>query len=48
MNPFETAIKAHKDIVALCEANMDVFRRAVPNMTVPLHLTGKNANYYAD
>ena len=40
--------KAHKDIVALCEANMDVFRRAVPNMTVPLHLTGKNANYYAD
>lgn len=40
--------KAHKDIVALCEANMDVFRKAVPKMTVPLHLVGKYANYYAD
>lgn len=40
--------KAHKAIVALCEANMDAFRRAVPKMTVPLHLVGENSNYYQD
>jgi len=40
--------ECHKAIVALVEANMDLFRTAVPKMTVPLHLTGKNANYYHD
>lgn len=42
------ATKEHQRIVSLVEANMDAFRRAVPKMTVPLHLTGKNANYYQD
>lgn len=38
----------HDLIVALCEANMESFRKAARKMTVPLHLTGKNANYYQD
>lgn len=42
------ATKEHQRIVSLVEVNMDAFRRAVPKMTVPLHLTGKNANYYQD
>ncbi|MBQ3812869.1 MAG: PcfJ domain-containing protein [Bacteroidales bacterium] len=42
------ATKEHKRIVELCEANMDAFRRAVPEMTVPLHLVGKNAHFYQD
>jgi hypothetical protein len=38
----------HDQIVALCNANMNLFRRAVPRMTVPLHLVGENANFYRD
>lgn len=40
--------KEHQRIVELCNANMDLFRRAVPKMTVPLHLVGETANYYQD
>lgn len=29
--------KQHKRIVALCEANMDAFKKAVSQMTIPLH-----------
>lgn len=40
--------KKHDQIVALCNANMNLFRSAVPKMTVPLHLVGENANFYRD
>ena len=42
------ATPMHKRIVALCEANMDTFRKAARKMTVPLHLTGENRNFYQD
>lgn len=38
----------HDAIVSLCKENLDAFREAAQKMTVPIHFTGKYANYYND